>query len=135
MKLTMLISMLVAAVAAMAPIDVAAQMPPPPPGKVLRPGMMWCDVCGGDGTHGRTWYGWHKTCRKCGGTGMIARPAPPPPQPKVHHHHHAHKPAPAAHHSQKPGAPSAHHGQTPGPSHNTSRPGGQSHGAPNQGRR
>ena len=132
MKLTMLIPMLVAVVAATAPIEVGAQ-PPPPPGKVLRPGMMWCDVCGGDGTHGRTWYGWHKTCRKCGGTGMLVRPVPPPPPappPKVHHNHHP-KPGPAQHHHvSKPGpvqhqAPNHMRQQAPGHTyqHNAPKPG------------
>ena len=125
MKLTVLIPMLVTAVAATAPIEVAA-LPPPPPGKVLRPGMMWCDVCGGDGTHGRTWYGWHKTCRKCDGTGMLVRPTPPPPPPPPPkaHHHNAPKPGPVQHHVSKPGPVphnNAHgnvpHGNGPKPGH------------------
>ena len=130
MRLTMLIPMLVAAVAATAPIEVAA-LPPPPPGKMLRAGMMWCDVCGGDGTHGRTWYGWRKTCRKCGGTGMVVRPLPPPPS-GTHHHgvpkpapaaHHTQKPAPAAHNAQKPVRPVQHNAPKPGPVHNAPAPG------------
>ncbi|MBR4654616.1 MAG: hypothetical protein IKO72_14745 [Kiritimatiellae bacterium] len=101
--------------------------PPPPPGVHLRPGMMWCDVCGGSGTFGRTWYGFRKTCRRCGGSGMLPRPAAPVP---VHRPHvqpvPAHRPGSPAirhdgpHSDGRHGAGAPHHGGHSEPS----RPGG-----------
>ena len=79
------VTALAAAMLAAAPVATSfADVPPipPPNGMHLRPGMMVCNVCGGKGTHGHTWYGFRKTCKRCDGKGMIPRPVPPPPPPK-----------------------------------------------------
>lgn len=102
------------------PHHAAPPPPPPPPGRALRPGMMWCVECGGSGTHGRTWYGFRKTCHKCGGTGMLPRPVPPkppiPPKPHVAPKPHPKPvPAPVPGAGHAPGHPNGGHKGPPRP--------------------
>ncbi len=87
------------------------------PGVVLRPGMQWCSHCGGDGTRGRYWWGAHKPCKVCNGSGMVIMVAPPRPprpharpQPRPPRPHAKPQPRPSRPHAKpqpRPGAPKA----------------------------